>query len=79
MITLTINGKKHQLDIDPDTPLLWVLRDVLKMTGTKLGCGMAMCEDLYLETEVIRSCHEMLLRVSDNLYAKSRARIDAEE
>lgn len=38
---LTINGSRHQVDIEPDTPLLWVLRDELGMTGTKYGCGLA--------------------------------------
>ena len=41
--TLRINGKPHSVDVDDDTPLLWVLRDVLGMTGTKFGCGMALC------------------------------------
>src|ERR1700754_3164527 len=41
--TININGKEHQVDVDGDTPLLWVLRDVLGMTGTKFGCGMALC------------------------------------
>ncbi len=41
--TLTINGKARSVDVDDDTPLLWVLRDVLGMTGTKFGCGMALC------------------------------------
>ncbi|MEL0160801.1 MAG: (2Fe-2S)-binding protein, partial [Deltaproteobacteria bacterium] len=40
MIELTINGTTHQLDIDPKTPLLWILRDHLKLTGTKYGCGI---------------------------------------
>ncbi len=40
---LTINGEKRQADVEPDTPLLWVLRDTLGMTGTKYGCGVAMC------------------------------------
>lgn len=40
---LTINGTTHQIDIEPDTPLLWVLRDALGMTGTKYGCGVAQC------------------------------------
>jgi isoquinoline 1-oxidoreductase alpha subunit len=40
---LTINGTKHQVDVEPDTPLLWVLRDTLGMTGTKYGCGLAQC------------------------------------
>ena len=43
MVTLQINGTKHQADVTPDTPLLCVLRDVLGMTGTKFGCGMALC------------------------------------
>ncbi|NWC77870.1 (2Fe-2S)-binding protein [Pseudomonas sp. P7759] len=41
--TLNINGTPHTVDVDDDTPLLWVLRDVLGMTGTKFGCGMALC------------------------------------
>ena len=43
MLTLKINGRAHTADVDPDTPLLWVLRDVLGMTGTKFGCGVALC------------------------------------
>jgi len=43
MLTLKINGSAHTADVDPDTPLLWVLRDVLGMTGTKFGCGVALC------------------------------------
>ena len=43
MITLTVNGKIHKLDVAPDTPLLWVLRDHLGLTGTKYGCGIAQC------------------------------------
>ena len=42
-ITINVNGKPHSVDVDGDTPLLWVLRDVLGMTGTKFGCGMALC------------------------------------
>ena len=41
--TLKVNGDSHSVDVDDDTPLLWVLRDVLGMTGTKFGCGMALC------------------------------------
>jgi isoquinoline 1-oxidoreductase subunit alpha len=41
--TITVNGHAHRVDVDSDTPLLWVLRDVLGMTGTKFGCGMALC------------------------------------
>ena len=58
MISLTINGKDHELDIDPDTPLLWALRDELNMTGTKLGCGMALCGacTVHMNGSPIRSC-----------------------
>ncbi|PYK92287.1 MAG: (2Fe-2S)-binding protein, partial [Verrucomicrobia bacterium] len=43
MITLNVNGKSHELDVSPDMPLLWALRDMLHLTGTKFGCGMALC------------------------------------
>ena len=43
MITLTVNGVRHRLDIEPETPLLWVVRDELGLTGTKFGCGIAQC------------------------------------
>ena len=43
MITLTVNGKARQVDAEPDTPLLWVIRDELELTGTKFGCGIAQC------------------------------------
>ena len=43
MIAITINGERREVDVPPDMPLLWVLRDVLGMTGTKFGCGMALC------------------------------------
>ncbi len=43
MIVFTVNGKEHQVDISPDTPLLWVLREKLELTGTKYGCGMSVC------------------------------------
>ena len=57
--TLTINGAELQVaDIDPDTPLLWVLRDALGMTGTKFGCGIAQCGacTVHLEGNPVRSC-----------------------
>ena len=58
MISLTINGKAHELDIDPDTSLLWALRDELQMTGIKLGCGMALCGacTVHMNGSPIRSC-----------------------
>ena len=43
MISFTVNGKAHKLDAEADTPLLWVLRDTLGLTGTKYGCGIALC------------------------------------
>ena len=42
-ITFTVNGEKHSIDVDPDTPLLWVIRETLGLTGTKFGCGIAYC------------------------------------
>ena len=58
MITLTINGKRREVDVPPDMPLLWVLRDVLGMTGTKFGCGMALCGacTVHLDGQATRSC-----------------------
>ena len=58
MITLSINGKKHQADVEPDTPVLWVLRDHLGFTGTKFGCGMALCGacTVHLNGKPIRAC-----------------------
>lgn len=58
MITLNINGKAMRVDAEPDTPLLWVLRDTLQLTGTKYGCGMALCGacTVHLDGQPIRSC-----------------------
>ena len=58
MVTLRINGKAHQVDVPSDMPMLWVLRDVLGMTGTKFGCGMALCGacTVQLDGQAIRSC-----------------------
>jgi isoquinoline 1-oxidoreductase subunit alpha len=58
MHQLTINGKTVEFDVEADTPLLWVLRDTLGMTGTKYGCGMALCGacTVHLDGEPIRSC-----------------------
>jgi isoquinoline 1-oxidoreductase subunit alpha len=58
MISLTINGKTTQADAEADTPLLWVLRDHLAMTGTKYGCGMALCGacTVHINGEATRSC-----------------------
>ncbi|MBI4429936.1 MAG: (2Fe-2S)-binding protein [Ignavibacteriales bacterium] len=56
--TLTVNGKKHAVDVDPDTPLLWVLRDSIGLTGTKYGCGSGYCGSctVHVDGEAIRSC-----------------------
>jgi isoquinoline 1-oxidoreductase subunit alpha len=58
MIQLNVNGKAHQLDVAPDTPLLWALRDTLHMTGTKYGCGQALCGacTVHLDGKPIRAC-----------------------
>jgi isoquinoline 1-oxidoreductase alpha subunit len=58
MIALTINGASQNVDVSPDTPLLWVLRDHLNLTGTKYGCGMALCGacTVHLDGSAIRSC-----------------------
>lgn len=58
MIEVLINGKKHQLDVEPDMPILWVLRDVLGLTGTKYGCGQALCGacTIHLDGRVVRAC-----------------------
>lgn len=58
MLTLNINKKSYKLDIDPNTPLLWVLRDTLDLVGTKYGCGAAQCGAcvVHLNGEAVRSC-----------------------
>src|SRR6267143_1162584 len=58
MVTLKINGKVRQLDVPPDMPVLWVLRDVVGLTGTKFGCGIAQCGacTIHLDGEPRRSC-----------------------
>jgi len=58
MLTLSVNGGKRNLDVSPDTPLLWVLRDNLGLTGTKYGCGMALCGacTVHINGVAIRSC-----------------------
>ena len=58
MATLTINGKSHDVDVDPDTPLLWVLREWIGMTGTKYGCGIAQCGacTVHVDGTATRSC-----------------------
>jgi|SRR5690606_10427987 len=66
--SLTINGKKQSLDVDPATPLLWVLRDNLKLVGTKYGCGVAQCGacTVHLNGSAVRSCQLPISAAADN-------------
>ena len=61
-ITLKVNGQTHSVDVDDDTPLLWVLRDTLGLTGTKFGCGVAACGacTVHIGGEAVRSCQVAL-------------------
>jgi isoquinoline 1-oxidoreductase subunit alpha len=65
-ITFTLNGKSQSVDVDPQMPLLWVLRDTLNMTGTKFGCGMALCGacTVHINGEASRSCITPISAVS---------------
>ncbi len=56
--TLKVNGKQHQVDVDPDTPILWVLRDNIGLVGTKYGCGIAQCGSctVHLNGNAVRAC-----------------------
>jgi isoquinoline 1-oxidoreductase alpha subunit len=67
MITITVNGTQHQLDLEPDTPLLWALRDVVGLTGTKYGCGVAECGacTVHINGEAVRSCAMPLSLVAE--------------
>ena len=66
MISLTINKKKYVVDANPDMPLLWVIRDIIGLTGTKFGCGIAQCGAcvIHLNGEAVRSCVTKLSRAS---------------
>jgi isoquinoline 1-oxidoreductase alpha subunit len=65
-IAITVNGKAHSVEVSPDTPLLWVLRDTLGLTGTKFGCGMALCGacTVHVDGEATRSCTTRISAVS---------------
>jgi isoquinoline 1-oxidoreductase alpha subunit len=58
MVTLNVNGKSYDVDVDPDTPLLWAIRDGIGLTGTKYGCGIAMCGacTVHVDGSSVRSC-----------------------
>jgi isoquinoline 1-oxidoreductase subunit alpha len=65
-ITFTLNGKAQTVDVSPEMPLLWVLRDTLNMTGTKFGCGMALCGacTVHIDGEAARSCSTPISKVA---------------
>ncbi len=67
MTKLSVNGKSMDVDVDPETPLLWVLRDTLGLTGTKFGCGMALCGacTVHLNGQPVRSCQTPISAVGD--------------
>jgi isoquinoline 1-oxidoreductase subunit alpha len=66
--TVNINGSPRSVDVDGDTPLLWVLRDVLGMTGTKFGCGVALCGacTVHIDGAAIRSCITTIDSIADS-------------
>jgi isoquinoline 1-oxidoreductase subunit alpha len=68
MLRLTINGRTQEVDVDPDTPLLWVLRDTLGLTGTKFGCGIAQCGacTVHVDGVATRSCSVPVSAVESN-------------
>src|SRR5436305_9794153 len=67
VITLKLNGEAREVDVDPEMPLLWVLRDVLGLTGTKYGCGQALCGacTVHLNGQVVRSCVTPIQRAAN--------------
>src|ERR1700758_1494196 len=67
MIAFVINGREVQVDADADTPLLWIIREQLKLTGTKFGCGIALCGacTVHLDGGAVRSCQTFLRDVVD--------------
>jgi isoquinoline 1-oxidoreductase alpha subunit len=79
MLTLDINGKAVQLDADPQMPLLWALRDELGMTGTKYGCGMALCGacTVHLDGVAVRSCTTPLSAAVGHKVTTIEAQADA--
>ena len=66
MVSLTVNGKQYEVDVSSDTPLLWVIRDAIGLTGTKFGCGLSQCGacTVHVDAEPIRSCVTPVSRVA---------------
>ena len=79
MVKLEINGKAVELDVDPQMPLLWALRDELGMTGTKYGCGMALCGacTVHLDGVAVRSCTTPLAAAEGHKVTTIEAQADA--
>jgi isoquinoline 1-oxidoreductase alpha subunit len=77
--TLSINGEPHEVDADPATPLLWVLRDHLGMTGTKFGCGIAQCGacTVHIDGQAVRSC-QYPLDAAEGVEIRTIEALDAE-
>src|SRR3974390_105536 len=73
--TIKVNGQTHSVDVDSDTPLLWVLRDVLGMTGTKFGCGMALCGacTVHVDGVATRSCITPIDGIGNSATRKNEA------
>jgi len=66
MISLTVNGKQQRVDVAPDTPLLWVLRETIGLTGTKFGCGLGLCGacTTHVDGKAVRSCSTPISQVA---------------
>jgi isoquinoline 1-oxidoreductase alpha subunit len=77
---IQVNGKTHSVDVDGDTPLLWVLRDVLGLTGTKFGCGMALCGacTVHVDNQPTRSCITSIDGIGDSKITTIEAWLDRE-
>ena len=75
MAALSVNGTTHQVDVDPNTPLLWVLRETIGLTGTKYGCGIAQCGacTVHVDGVAIRSCSLPLSAVGDKKITQAGA------
>ena len=77
MLTLTVNGQARQVDAESDTPLLWVIREHLQMTGTKFGCGAGLCGacTVHLNGEAVRSCQTAVSQAAGAAKPETSAQI----